>query len=110
MLAAGEEARAIELLERAIAIDSRTPYAYYFLAEAHHAAGRPALARPFLDRAAQLLAKEPYWLGRVYALRGRMSEDEGRSGEARAAYERALAVWPRNAVAAAGLSRVGTAP
>jgi Tfp pilus assembly protein PilF len=110
MLAAGEEARAIELLERAIAIDARTPYAHYFLAEAHYAAGRPTLARPFLDRAAQLLSGEPYWLARVHALRGRMLEEEGRSADARAAYERALAVWPRNSVAAAGLARVGTAP
>lgn len=109
LLAAGDEARAIELLEGAIAMDSRTPYAYYFLAEAHHAAGRSARARPFLDRAAQLLANEPYWLGRVYALRGRISEDEGRSADARDAYERALEIWPRNSVAAAGLSRVGTA-
>ncbi len=110
MLAAGEEARAIELLERAIAIDARTPYAPYFLAEAHHAAGRPGLARTFLDRAAQLLGGEPYWLARVYALRGRMYEEEGRVADARAAYGRALATWPRNSVAAAGLSRVGTAP
>jgi len=106
LIASGAEPRAIELLERAVAIDARVPYAYYFLAEAHYAAGRPALARSFLDRAAQLLAGQPYWLGRVYALRGRVCEDEGRRGDARTAYQRALAVWPNNAVAAAGLARL----
>src|SRR6185369_17994916 len=77
MLAHGEVPRAIELFERAVAVDARTPYAYYFLAEAHEKAQHRALARSFATRAVQLLAKEPYWLARAQALRGRIAEDEG---------------------------------
>jgi hypothetical protein len=108
LLARDEAPRAIELLERAVAVDARTPYAYYFLAEAHERAQHPVLARSFVARAEQLFAGDPYWLGRVHALHGRIAEDEGRADEARAAYTRALAVWPRNGDAATGLARLDT--
>jgi tetratricopeptide (TPR) repeat protein len=107
LIAAGEEARAIEILERAIAIDASAPYAYYFLAMAHQRAKRPQLARPFLDRAQQKLRTEPYWLGQVHALRGQIAEEEGRPADARADYERALQAFPGNADASAGLARLG---
>jgi tetratricopeptide (TPR) repeat protein len=108
LLARDEAPRAIELLERAVAVDARTPYAYYFLAEAHERAQHPVLARSFVARAEQLFAGDPYWLGRVHALHGRIAEDEGHADEARAAYTRALAVWPRNGDAATGLARLDT--
>jgi len=108
-LAAGEPARAIEVLERAVAIDARSPYAYYFLAEAHAAARHPALAHSFIARAEQLFAGKPYWLGRAHALHGRLAEDAGRSDEARREYDRALAAWPRNADATTGLARLDAA-
>ena len=107
LIANGEQAHAIELLERAIAIDASVPYAYYFLAMAHYGAKHPALARPLLDRAQQKLAAEPYWLAEVQVLRGQIAEEEGRPADARAAYERALRVFPRNAAASAGLARLG---
>ena len=82
------------------------PYAYYFLAEAHADAGHWALARSFVARAQQLFAADPYWLGRVHALHGRIAEEEGRLDEARDAYTRALAAWPRNGDAANALARL----
>lgn len=103
-LAAGEPARAIELLERAVAIDGRLPYPYYFLARAHAAAHHPDLARRFLDRAGQKLAREPYWTSRVEELRGKLLADAGRTSEAEAAYRRALAAWPENRGAAEALT------
>jgi Flp pilus assembly protein TadD len=109
MLERGETPHAIEILERAISVDARTPYAYYFLAEAHARAGHRALARSFASRAEQLLTAEPYWLARARALRGRIAEDEGRADEARDAYTRALVAWPRNDTAASGLARLGGA-
>ena len=108
-LAAGEPARAIEVLERAIAIDARSPYAYYFLAQAHAEARHPGLARSFVARAEQLFAGNPYWLGRAHALHGRLAEDGGRIDEARAEYTRALVVWPQNADASSGLARLDAA-
>jgi tetratricopeptide (TPR) repeat protein len=108
-LAAGEPARAIEILERAVAIDARSPYAYYFLAQAHVEARHPGMARSFVARAEQLFAGNPYWLGRAHALHGRLAEDGGRIDEARAEYTRALAVWPQNADASSGLARLDAA-
>jgi hypothetical protein len=103
-LAAGDPPRAIELLERAIAVDARVPYAYYFLAKAHAEANHPALANRFLDRAEQKLAGEPYWRSEVYALRGKLLAQEGKSAAAEASYRRALEAWPGNRAAAEALT------
>jgi tetratricopeptide (TPR) repeat protein len=103
-LAAGDPNRAIELLERAVAVDARLPYAYYFLAKAHADAGHGALAHRFCDRAAQKLANEPYWRSRVDELRGKLLADEGKTAEADAAYRRALDAWPGNRTASEALT------
>lgn len=103
-LAAGDPARAIELLERAVAVDARVPYAYFFLAQAHAESHHPELAYRFLDRAAQKLAGEPYWRSRVDELRGKLLTDEGKTAEADAAYRRALEAWPGNRAAAEALT------
>jgi tetratricopeptide (TPR) repeat protein len=103
-LAAGDPNRAIEILERAVAVDARVPYSYYFLAAAHADAGHTALAHRFLDRAAQKLAGEPYWRSRVDELRGKLLAGAGKTAEAEAAYRRALQAWPGNRVAAEALT------
>jgi hypothetical protein len=103
-LAAGDSARAIELLERAVAVDARVPYTYYFLAVAHADAGHPALAHRFLDRAGQKLTGEPYWRSRVDELRGKLLAGEGKTEESQAAYRRALDAWPGNHAAAQALT------
>ena len=92
------------MLERAIAVDARVPYAYYFLAKAHAAANHPALANRFLDRAEQKLAGEPYWRSEVYALRGKLLAQEGKSAAAEASDRRALEAWPGNRAAAEALT------
>jgi tetratricopeptide (TPR) repeat protein len=106
-LAAGDAARAIELFERAIAVDGRVPYAYYFLAKAHAHADHRALAHRFLDRAEQKLGSEPYWLSEVWSLRGTLLARDGKRPEAEAAYRRALEAWPGNRVAAEALTAAG---
>jgi tetratricopeptide (TPR) repeat protein len=103
-LAAGEPARAIDLLERAVAVDARVPYPYYFLAKAHAELHHAALAQRFLDRAEQKLANEPYWRSEVYRLRGELLAQEGKTTEAEAAYRRALDAWPGNRAAAEALT------
>ena len=103
-LTAGDTGRAIELLERAVAVDARVPYAYFFLAKAHAEADRPALAYRFLDRAEQKLRGEPYWLSEVWSLRGTLLARDGKTDEAQAAYHRALDAWPGNRAAAEALT------
>jgi tetratricopeptide (TPR) repeat protein len=100
-------ARAIELLERAVTVDARVPYAYYFLAEAHAQAGQPALAFRFLDRAEQKLASEPYWMSETYRLRGTLLAAAGKDADAERAYRRALEAWPGNRAAAQALTAAG---
>ena len=106
-LAAGDAARATELLERAVAVDAHVPYAYFFLAQAHAEEGHRALAYRFLDRAEQKLAGEPYWLSEVWRLRGSLLADDGKAAEAEAAYRRALDAWPGNRAAAEALTAAG---
>ncbi|MCC6849535.1 MAG: tetratricopeptide repeat protein [Deltaproteobacteria bacterium] len=103
-LASGDPARAIELLERAVAVDARVPYSYYFLACAHAEMRQPDLARRLLDRAGQKLAHEPYWRSRVEELHGKLLSDAGKTSEADAAYRRSLEAWPGNRVAAEALT------
>jgi Tfp pilus assembly protein PilF len=106
-LAAGDPARAIELFERAIAVDAHVPYPYFFLAQAHAQADHRGLAYRFLDRAEQKLANEPYWLSEVWRLRGSLLAQDGKGADAEAAYRRALDAWPGNRAAAEALTAAG---
>lgn len=106
-LAAGDAARAIELFERAIAVDARVPYAYFYLAKAHAQAGHRALAYRFLERAEQKLGGESYWLSEVWSLRGSLLAHDGKQPESEAAYRRAVELWPGNRAAAEALTASG---
>jgi len=110
-LAAGDDAAALEQLERAIAIDSGNPYAYFFLAMLHlrHRTYDQAIA--FADRAASLSEPgAPAWASRAYALQGNAFESVGRFSDARNAYTRAVGAAPNNLSALAGLARTGAPP
>ena len=107
-MAQGDADGAIELLERAVAVDPANPYAYYFLAEIHFARGAYDQAIHFAERAALLSARAPTaWLSRSYALEGRIFEAAGAFTEARDAYRQALEADGGNAGARAGMARVG---
>jgi tetratricopeptide (TPR) repeat protein len=104
----GDADGAVELLERAVAVDPQNPYAYYFLAEAHLQRGAYDQAATFAERAALLSARASnHWLCRSYGLQGRILEKAGAFTAARQAYQRALEADPRDATAHAGLARVG---
>ncbi len=103
-LGAGDPARAIELLERAVAVDARVPYPYYFLAKGHADLHHSDLALGFLARAEQKLGNDPYWKSRVEELRGRILADAGKHADAEAAFRRALAAWPDNRAASEALT------
>jgi tetratricopeptide (TPR) repeat protein len=103
-LAAGDDAAALEQLERAIAIDSGNPYAYFFLASLHLSHRTYDQAIAFAERAASLSQPgSPEWTSRAFALQGNAYESAGRFSDARQAYGRALQAAPNNLSAAAGL-------
>jgi tetratricopeptide (TPR) repeat protein len=104
----GDADGAVELLERAVAVDPQNPYAYYFLAEANLQRGAYDQASTFAERAALLSARASNrWLCRSYGLQGRILEKAGAFTAARQAYQHALQADPRDAAAHAGLARVG---
>lgn len=107
-LAAGDEATALEQLERAIAIDPNNAYAYFFLAELHFHTHSYDQAVAFADRAAALgAATSPEWTSRAWCLQGNAFEAAGRFADARQAYLRAVRVAPNNLAALVGLTRIG---
>jgi len=110
-LTAGDDAAALEQLERAIAIDSSNPYAYFFLATLHLRHRTYDQASAFAERAASLSQPgAPEWASRAFALQGNAYESAGRFSDARQAYSRALQTAPNNLSAAAGLARTSAPP
>lgn len=110
-MAAGDYGAALEQFERAIAIDSANPYAYYYLAELHFMHRTYDQAIAFADRAATLSdARTPTWASRAYVLQGNAFEAVGRFADARRAYTRAVRAAPGNLAAMVGLARVGPPP
>jgi tetratricopeptide (TPR) repeat protein len=108
-MAAADYGTALELLERAIAVDSENPYAYYYLAELHFIHHTYDQAIAFADRAAGLSeARAPDWASRAYTLQGNAFEAAGRFADARDAYTRAIEAAPGNLAAQVGLARVGS--
>ena len=98
-----------EINERAIAIDSGNPYAYYYLAELHFMHRTYDQAIAFADRAASLTDnRAPEWASRAFTLQGNAFEAAGRFADARGAYTRAIQAAPGNLAAQVGLARVGS--
>jgi len=89
-LDSGEYERALQRFEKTIAIDSTNPYSYYYLGLAHHHLTHYQQSNNFLDVAETLLSEEPYWLARVFALKGKNLEALGSMGQADASYAQAL--------------------
>lgn len=106
LLDGGDHSKALNLLEKSIAIDSGNPYGYYFIAKAHHALGRQQESLKFLDVAEGLLAGNNFWLAEVYALRGEDYRALGSMERADMNYSQALRLNPDNRTAAEGQSRV----
>jgi hypothetical protein len=108
-MTAGDDAAALEQLERAIAIDPNNPYAYYFLAQLHFRTRSYDQAIAFADRAAALSSAtaSAEWTSRACILQGNAYEAAGRFADARQAYLRAVRATPGNLAALAGLARTG---
>lgn len=110
LLEAGDASRALARLERSIAIDSSSGYAYYYLAKAHHKLGRQKESLNFLDVAEVRLAGEPFWLSEVHALRGENFRALGMKDRAEASFSKALSINSGNRTASEAMTRVPNDP
>jgi len=93
-------------LEKAITMDARNPYAYYFLAKAHYHLARYPQSMNFLDVAETLFAQEPEWRAPLFALRGQNYDALGLFARADLSYAEALKLDPNNRVALEGMTSV----
>jgi tetratricopeptide repeat protein len=97
---------AIRELEHAVSIDPSNSYAYFYLGRAYIARKSYAQALTFFKRAEIGLASNSAWLGEIYAFEGLSLEESGKSAEAEAAYQKALAATPGNLTARVGATRL----
>jgi tetratricopeptide (TPR) repeat protein len=97
---------AIRELAHAISIDPSNSYAYFYLGRAYVARSQYAQAQTFFKRAEIGLASNSAWLGEIYAFEGLSLEQSGKSAEAAAVYQKALAASPGNLTARVGVTRV----
>ena len=103
----GKLDEALSILQKAIALYSSNPYAYYYLAKVRYLQGDYLKTLPPLGKAELYLKKEVLWLSWIYDLRGKSYEALFRSDEARAQYELSLSNNPGNLQAREGMIRLG---
>jgi hypothetical protein len=97
---------AIRELAHAISIDPSNSYAYFYLGRAYIARRDYGQAQTFFRRAEIGVASNSAWLGETYAFEGVCLEQSGKSAEAAAAYQKALAASPGNLTARVGVTRL----
>jgi Tfp pilus assembly protein PilF len=97
---------AVRELARAVSIDPSNSYAYFYLGRAYAVRGDYPQAITFFKRAEIGLASVSAWLGETYAYEGMSLEQTGKSAEAAAAYQKALAASPGNLTARVGYTRL----
>jgi hypothetical protein len=97
---------AVRELAHAVSIDPSNSYAYFYLGRAYTVRGDYPQALTFFKRAEIGLASDSAWLGETYAYEGMSLEQTGKSAEAAAAYQKALAASPGNLTARVGYTRM----
>ncbi len=97
---------AIRELAHAISIDPSNSYAYFYLGRAYIARKDYGQAETFFKRAEIGVASNSAWLGETYAFEGVCLEQAGKSADAAAAYQKALAANPGNLTARVGVTRL----
>src|SRR5580700_2075270 len=97
---------AIRELAHAISLDPSNSYAYFYLGRAYIARRNYGQAQTFFKRAEIGVASNSAWLGETYAFEGVCLEQAGKSAEAAAAYQKALAASPGNLTARVGVTRL----
>jgi predicted Zn-dependent protease len=104
LLDARDYPRALNRLEKSIAIDSTNAYGYFYIAKAHYLMGRYKESLNFLDVAESRLSGEPFWLAEVYALRGENFRALGMPERAEESYAKALTINAGNRTASEAIS------
>jgi len=74
LIATGDTERALDLLERAIAIDDGAGFGYLYLGYLHLQGGRPEQAHVFFDRARALAPADPALHSEIDGLRSRAGD------------------------------------
>lgn len=108
LLDAGDYPRALNRLEKSIAIDSTNAYGYFYIAKAHYLMGRYKESLNFLDVTESRLSGEPFWLAEVYALRGEDFRALGMPDRAEESYAKALTINAGNRTASEAMSTLGS--
>ena len=106
LLDARDYPRALNRLEKSIAVDSTNAYAYFYIAKSHYLMGRYKESLNFLDVAESRLSAEPFWLAEVYALRGENFRALGLTERAEQSYAKALTINAGNRTASQAMSRL----
>jgi tetratricopeptide (TPR) repeat protein len=96
LLDGGRTDEAVAVLEKAIALHSSNPYAYYYMARARFIQSETGQSLALLAKAELYFRDNPSWLSRVFLLRGQIDETLSRPEDARKEYEAALAADPLN--------------
>ena len=96
----------LTLFQKAISLQPKNPYAYYYLGRARYLLQEYTQALAPLGQAELYLARDAAWRARIYALRGRIYEARIDYAQARTQYEKALGLDPENAEAREGLDRL----
>ena len=102
----GDARKAVNQLEKTIAIDSTNPYGYFYLAKAQHRLGHYKESLNFLDVAESRMGGDPFWLAEIFALRGENFRALGMIDKAQASYAQALRLNSGNRTASDGLGRL----
>ena len=98
---------AIQILGRAVSIDSSNPYAYFYLGRAYLNRKNYPQAITFFKRAEIGFGRDPAWLAESYSFEGLANEQSGQSDAAIVADQKALVAEPGNLMARVGLTRLG---
>lgn len=107
ILSEGKIDQSISLFQKAISLDPRNPYAYYYFGQARFMKKEYEQILTPLDQARIYFLKERGWLSKVHTLRGKTFEALLRPDEARAEFKMAIKLDRRNFEAREGLKRLG---
>ncbi len=98
--------RAAQLFSRAVEIDRKNPYAFFYLAVVRFRTVRFAQAAELFQRSGDLFTDDPTWRAEAYAFAGESLEKLSKGAEAIAAYDRALETDSENQRARNGVQRL----
>ena len=106
LIQSGQFSRAVVRLEKSLALDSASPYTYFYLGRAHYYLGQHQKSLNFLEVAESLFNRRASWLGEIYVLKGEIYQTLGSIRRARLSFSKALRMDPENPAAAEKLNLI----